>query len=116
MVERATAVIKRKRLKLQGRCRAQLILDSGGVSGKSQESKQRAATKRDANAVMQRSVRGAVASVTVGAGDEAEVLTDPVEVARECCEWSDRRVVSLMQSKWFRRLGGWRFRSGSTAH
>ena len=52
---------------------------------------------------MERSVRGAVASVTVRAGDEAEVLTDPVEVARECCEWSDRRM-SLMQPKWFRRL------------
>ena len=52
---------------------------------------------------MERSIRGAVASVTVGAGDEAEVLTDPVEVARECCEWSDRRM-SLMQPKWFRRL------------
>ena len=103
VIERATAVLKRKRLELQGRNRAQLILNSGGVSGKSQESKQRAATKRDVNAVMERSVRGAVASVTVGAGDAAEVLTDPLEVARECCEWSDRRM-SLMQPKWFRRL------------
>ena len=98
VVERATAVMKRKRLELQGRNRAKLILNSGGVSGKSQESKQRAATKRDANAVMERSVRGAVASVTVGAGDGAEVLTDPVQVARECCEWSDRRM-SLMHSR-----------------
>ena len=71
------AVIKRKRLELQGRNRAQLILNSGGVSGKSQESKQRAATKRGVNAVMERSARGAVASVTVGACDGAEVLTDP---------------------------------------
>ena len=31
------------------------------------------------------------------------MLTDPIEVARECCEWSDRRM-SLMQPKWFRRL------------
>ena len=52
---------------------------------------------------MERSARGAVASVTVGSGDAAEVLTDPIEVARECCEWSDRRM-SLMQPKWFRRL------------
>ena len=52
---------------------------------------------------MERSDRGAVASVTVGSGDEAELLTDPVEVARECCEWSDRRM-SLMQPKWFWRL------------
>ena len=105
VIERATSVLKRKRLELQGRNRAQLILNSGGVSGKSQESKQRAATKHDANAAMERSARGAVASVTVGAGDAAEVLTDPIEVARECCEWSDRRM-SLMQPKWFRRLDG----------
>ena len=95
VIKRATAVLKRKRLELQGRNRAQLILNSGGVSGKSQESKQRAATKRDANTVMERSARGAVAPVTVGAGDAAEVLADPLEVARECCEWSDRRM-SLM--------------------
>ena len=103
VVERATSVLKRKRLELQGKNRAQLILNSGDVSGKSQERKQRAATKRDVNAVMERSARGAVASVMVGSGDAAEVLTDPLEVARECCEWSDRRV-SLMQPKWFRRL------------
>ena len=72
VVEQATAIIKRKRLELQGRSRAQLILNSGDISGKSQESKQRAATKRDVNAVVERSVRGAVASVTVGAGDGAE--------------------------------------------
>ena len=77
VVERASAVIKRKRLELQGRSRAQLILNSGGVSGKSQESKQRAATKRDANAVMEGSLRGAVASVTVGAGDGAEDIDSP---------------------------------------
>ena len=103
VIGRATSVLKRKRLELQGRNRAQLILNSGGVSGKSQESKQRAASKRDVNAAMERSARGAIASVTVGAGDVAEVLTDPLEVARECCEWSDRRM-SLMQPKWFRRL------------
>ena len=103
VIDSATSILKRKRLELQGRNRAQLILNSGGSSAKSQESKQRAATKRDVNAAMERSVRGAVASVTVGAGDAAEVLTDPLEVARECCEWSDRRM-SLMQPKWFRRL------------
>ena len=31
------------------------------------------------------------------------LLPTDVEVARECCEWSDRRM-SLMQPKWFRRL------------
>ena len=103
VIQRATAVLKRKRLELQGRNRAQLILNSGGVSGKSQESKQRAATKRGANTAMERCARGAIASVTIGVGDAAEVLTDPLEVARGCCEWSDRRM-SLMQPKWFRRL------------
>ena len=95
---RATVVIKRKRLELQGRSRARLILNSGGVSGKSQESKQWAATKRGINAVMERSVRGAVASVTGGVGDEAEVFTDPVEVAREYCEWNDRRMSLMCKS------------------
>jgi len=52
VVEQATAVIKRKRLELQGRSRAQLILNPSGVSGKSQESKQLAATKRGVNAIM----------------------------------------------------------------
>ena len=47
--------------------------------------------------------RGAIATVTLGTGDVAEVLTSPAEVARECSEWSDRRM-SLMQPKWFQRL------------
>ena len=31
------------------------------------------------------------------------MLTSPSEVARECSEWSDRRM-SLMQPKWFQQL------------
>ena len=57
-------------LRLTGR-----LLDSGGASGKSQETKQRSATKRDANAAMERSARGAVASVTVGGGCIASEVT-----------------------------------------
>ena len=91
------------RLEVHGRRRATNLLKSTATTARAQENKLRAAAKRDINAVMERSVRGAVASVTVGAGDAAEVLTDPLEVARECCEWSDRRM-SLMQPKWFRRL------------
>ena len=42
VVARTTTVLKRKSLEPQGRNRAQLILNSGGVvSGKSQENKQR---------------------------------------------------------------------------
>ena len=48
-------------------------------------------------------MRGAIATVTIGAGDEAEVLTQPIEVAKECSEWGARRM-SLMQPNWFRRL------------
>ena len=51
---------------------------------------------------MERSPRGAIESVTVGSGDDASVLTDPVDVAVECCEFSARRMSS-MQPKWFRK-------------
>ena len=47
--------------------------------------------------------RGATATVAVGTGDAAEVLTSPEEVAKECSELSDRRM-SVMQAKWFQRL------------
>ena len=63
---------------------------------KSQEKKQRAATKHDVNAAMEKPVRGAIATVTVGAGNEAEVLPQPIEVAKECGEWGARRM-SLIQ-------------------
>ena len=67
-----------------------------------QESKLRAAAMRDINAVMERPPRGAIESVTVGTGDGVSVLTDPVDVAVECCEFSARRMSS-MQPKWFRK-------------
>ena len=51
---------------------------------------------------MERSPRGAIESVTVGSGDSISILTDPVDVAKECCEFSARRM-SGMQPKWFRK-------------
>ena len=42
--------------------------------------------------------------MTVGTGDETSVLTDPADVAVECCEFSARRMNS-MQPKWFRKYG-----------
>ena len=42
--------------------------------------------------------------MTVGSGDDASALTDPGDVAVECCEFSARRMSS-MQPKWFRKYG-----------
>ena len=103
VVSEARAELKRERKLLHGRKRKQYVLQGGGVSAQSQERKQRAATKREINAIMERPVAGAIASVTTGKGDAAEVLTGAEEVAAECCSWSERRM-STMQPKWFRRL------------
>ena len=102
-ITHATGTTKRKRAQLQGKLRTRYILGACGESAKSQRCKQRAVTKRDANAVMERVVRGAIATMAVGTGDATETLTSPGEVARECSEWSDRRMI-LMQAKWFQRL------------
>ena len=77
------------------------MLKSTVTTARAQESKLRAAAKRDINAVMERFPRGAIESVTVGTGDGVDVLTDPVDVAVECCEFSARRMSS-MQPKWVR--------------
>ena len=53
---------------------------------------------------MEHPPRYAIESVTVGTGDGVDVLTDPVDVAVECCEFSARRMSS-MQPKWFRKYG-----------
>ena len=103
VVSEATFLLERERKLLHGRKRQQYILKAGGTSSQSQERKQRAATKRESNAIIERPVAGAIASVTTGKGDTAEIRTEPVEVATECSEWSARRM-SLMQPKWFRRL------------
>jgi hypothetical protein len=83
---------------------ARLKLSTTVTTARAQESKLRAAAKRDINAVMERSPRGVIESVTVDSGDDASVLTDLVDVAVECCEFSARRMSS-MQPKWFRKSG-----------
>ena len=90
------------RLEVHGRRRVTNLLKSTAATARAQENKLRAAAKRDINAVMERSPRGAIESVTVGSGDGASILTDPVDVAKECCEFSARRM-SGMQPKWFRK-------------
>ena len=93
------------RLEVHGRRRVDHMLKSTVTIARAQESKLRAAAKRDINAVMERSPRGAIESMTVGTGDGASALTDPVDVAVECCEFSARRMSS-MQPKWFRKYAG----------
>ena len=92
------------RLEVHGRRRVNNMLKSTVTTARAQESKLRAAAKRDINAVMERSPRDAIESVAVGTGDEVSVLTDPVGVVAECCEFSARRMSS-MQPKWFRKYG-----------
>ena len=65
------------------------------------ERKLRAATKREIGAVMERPARGTIEAVYTGRGDDMEVITDPVAVASECCEFGKRSMGS-MQPKWFR--------------
>ena len=57
------------RLDVHDRQRAGSMLRVGVTTARAQERKLRAATKRDINAVMKRSPRGAIESVTVGAGE-----------------------------------------------
>jgi hypothetical protein len=90
------------RLEVHDRKHVSSMLKAGVTIARAQERKLRAATKRGINAVIERSPRGAIESVTVGAGDEVDVLTDPADVAVGCCEFSARRM-STMQSKWFRK-------------
>ena len=92
------------RLEVHGRRRANNLMKSAVATAQAQDSKLRAAAKHDINAVMERSPRGAIEPVTVGSGDDASVLTDPVDVAVECCEFSARHMSS-MQPKWFRKNG-----------
>ena len=87
------------RLEVHDRQRANKMLKAGVTTARAQERKLRAAAKRDINAVMERSPRGAIESVTVGTGDEVDVLTDPDNVA---VEWS-ARCMRTMQPKWFRK-------------
>ena len=69
------------RLEVHGRQRCNNMLKAGVTTARAQERKLRAAAKRDINAVMRRSPRGAIESVTVGTGDNVDILTDPADVA-----------------------------------
>ena len=50
---------------------------------------------------MERPCRPTLSAVTVGTGEEVDVLTEPTEVAQECCDYGTRRFGS-MEPKWFR--------------
>ena len=87
---------------LQGRDRVRYMLERGDKAAKAQTRRLRAATKREIDVVMDRPVRQVLATVQTGSGATRRVITDPVAVATECCNWSARRM-DLMQPKWFRR-------------
>ena len=86
---------------LQGKRRMQMVSDSGTSSTKSLGQHKRAATKREVDAIMERPCRSTFSAVTVGHGQHVDVLTEPTEVARECCDYDTRRFGS-MEPKWFR--------------
>ena len=94
-------VRRQLRKNLQGKRRVQMVSDSGTSSTKSLRQRKRAATKREVDAIMERPCRSTLSAVTVGAGDGNEVLTEPTEVAQECCDYGTRRFGS-MEPKWFR--------------
>jgi len=79
-----------------------MVNDSGTASTKSLRQRKRAATKREVDAIMERPCRSTpLSAVTVGAGDGEDVLTEPTEIAKECCDYGTRRFGS-MEPKWFR--------------
>ena len=102
-VKELKAALASFRMATHGKVRTNNMLKAGGAKARAQERKLRAATKREINAVMERPARGTIETVSTGRGDGMEVITDPVAVATECCEFGMRRMSS-MQPKWFRRL------------
>ena len=97
-------LLKTLRLATQGKRRVQNLLAAGGNPARAQERKLRAATKREIDMVMERPSRGTIETVSVGQGEDLEVMTDPTDVARVCCSFGTKRMGS-MQPKWFRKLG-----------
>ena len=79
------------------------LLKAGGDSARAQDRKLRAAIKREIDQVMNRPSRGTIETVSVGQGEDLDVMTDSVDVSRECCSFGTKRMGS-MQPKWFRRL------------
>ena len=102
MVKELKAALESFRRATHGKVRTSNMLKAGGSKARAQERKLRAATKREINAVMERSARGTIEIVPTGRGDDMEAITDPVAVATDCCEFGKRRMRS-MQPKWFRR-------------
>ena len=94
-------VRRQLRKNLQGKRRTQMADDSGTSSAKSLKQRKRAATKREVDAIMERPCRSTLSAVTVGADQGVEVLTEPTQVAQECCDYGLRRFGS-MEPKWFR--------------
>ena len=94
-------VRRQLRKNLQGKRRVQMMNDSGTTSTKSLRQRKRAAAKREVDAIMERPCRSTLSAVTVGTGEGVDVLTEPTEVAQECCDYGTRRFGS-MEPKWFR--------------
>ena len=94
-------VRRQLRKNLQGKRRMQMVDDSGALSATSLRQRKRAATKREVGAIMERPCRSTLSAVTVGTGQDVEVLTGPTQVAQECCDYGTRRLGS-MHPKWFR--------------
>ena len=102
MVKKLKAAPESFRRATHGKVRTNNMPEAGGSKARAQERKLRAATKREINAVMERPARGTIETVPTGRGDDMEVITDPVAVAVEFCEFGKRRMGSI-QTKWFRR-------------
>ena len=94
-------VRRQLRKNLQGKRRMQMVDDSGTSSTKSLKQRKRAATKREVDAIMERPCRSTLSAVTVGSDMDLEVLTEPAQVAQECCDYGTRRF-GPMEPKWFR--------------
>ena len=88
-------VRRQLRKNLQGKRRVQMVNDSGTTSTKPLRQRKRAATKREVDAIMERPCRSTLSAVTVGTGEEVDVLTEPTEVAQECCDYGKRRFGSM---------------------
>ena len=94
-------VRRQLRKNLQGKRRLQMVDDSDTTSTKSLRQRKRAATKREVGAIVERPCRSTLSAVTVGSSQNVDVLTDPVQVAQECCDYGTRRLGS-MEPKWCR--------------
>ena len=88
-------VRRQLRKNLQGKRRMKMVDGSGTSSTKSLRQRKRAATKREVAAITERRCRSTLSAVTVGTGQDVEVLTEPTRVAQECCDYGTRRFGSM---------------------